>query len=93
MSNQETPRLYLKLHRACLGGVKGIEEVMGICAGICKGEGKAGEQGGGASFHRGQRQHWKTGRDGTREKVRRMDREPFAQPLEYRLEAKVLAKG
>lgn len=45
MSNQETPRLYLKLHRACLGGVKGIEEVMGICAGICKAEGKSGEQG------------------------------------------------
>lgn len=46
----------------------------------------------GASFHRGQRQHWKTGR-WTREKGGRMDRDPFAQPLEFRLEAKVLAKG
>lgn len=91
MSNQETPRLYLELHRACLGGVEGIEEVMGVHAGICKAEGKAGEQG--ASFHKGQRQHWKTGRGGTREKAGRMDRDPFVQPLEFRLEAKVLAKG
>lgn len=30
---------------------------------------------------------------GTREKGGRMDRDPFAQPLEFRLEAKVLAKG
>ena len=27
---------YLKLHRACLRGVEGMEEVMGIHAGICK---------------------------------------------------------
>lgn len=27
---------YLEFHGACLGGVKGIEEVMGIGAGICK---------------------------------------------------------
>lgn len=47
MRNQGTPRLYLELHRACLGGVEGIEEVMGIRAGICKAEGKAGEQGAG----------------------------------------------
>lgn len=46
MRNQETPRPYLELHRACLGGVKGVEEVMSIRAGVCKWEGKAGELGG-----------------------------------------------
>lgn len=29
---------YLELHGACLGGVEGVEEVMGIRAGICKAE-------------------------------------------------------
>lgn len=65
MRSQETPRSYLELHRACLGGIEGIEEVMSIHAGVCKWEGKAGELG--ASFHRGQRQHWKTGRWDQRE--------------------------
>lgn len=27
---------YLELHGACLGDVKGVEEVMGVHAGICK---------------------------------------------------------
>lgn len=64
---------------------------MSIRAGVCKWEGKAGELGGAVSTE---------GRDstgkqagGTREKGGRMDRDPFAQPLEFRLEAKVLAKG
>lgn len=38
---------YLELHGACLGGVEGVEEVMGIRAGICKAEreGRWREQG------------------------------------------------
>lgn len=59
MWNQGTPDwthiLYLELYRACLGGVEGIEEVMCVCAGICKVEGEAGEWG--SRLHRGQRQH------------------------------------
>lgn len=43
MQNQRTPRVdprwaYLELHGACLSGVEGIEEVMGIRAGIYKAE-------------------------------------------------------
>lgn len=51
----KTHILYLKLYRACLGGVEGIEEVMGIRAGICEVEGKSGEVGVG-ELRRGQRQ-------------------------------------
>lgn len=87
MWNQGIPRLYLELHRACLGGVKGIEEVMGICAGICKVEGKAGEQRGRglvpqrAEMALENKQAWDQREGG------RMDGDLFAQPLEFRLEA------
>lgn len=50
---------------------------MGICAGICKGEGKAGELG--ARLHSGQRQHWKTGKAG----VQREETEDGLNPCSF----------